>query len=119
LHINLIISQNKNSLLYEMNNDLNKIFCFFLATLTLVFLLFASSAFATSAITPSCSAGKTQQLGLIQTTYNTTGYNSHPSNHAQYNTLVTNYATSSNLFGSGVANNINGSGNPMEQIVII
>ena len=87
-------------------------FSCFLVAFTLVYLLLSSPSMATPAITPSCPAGQTQQLGLIQTTYDTTGYNTHPSNHAQYDTLVTNYATAANLFGSGVASNINGSGNP-------
>lgn len=71
----------------------------------------AETAFATPAIIPSCPAGQTQEFGLIQTTWDKTGYN-HPNNHAQYDTLVANYAIPANLFGSGVASQINGSGNP-------
>jgi len=85
---------------------------YFLVACALVSFFIFRPSFATPAITPSCPAGQTQELGLIQTTYDTTGYNTHPSNHAQYDTLVNNYATPSNLFGSGIVSSINGSGNP-------
>ena len=50
--------------------------------------------------------------GLTQTTYNTTGYGTYPNNTANYNNLVSTYAISSKLIGSGSVSNINGSGNP-------
>jgi type IV pilus assembly protein PilY1 len=49
--------------------------------------------------------------GLTQTTYNISGA-SIPNNHAEYDTLVANYAVIGNRFGTGPANQINGSGNP-------
>ena len=49
---------------------------------------------------------------LTQTTYNTTGYGSFPNNHAEFETLVTTYATTAKRFGSASVANINGSGNP-------
>jgi len=55
------------------------------------------------AVTPNC-ASPSPQLAL--TTYNKSGYN-HPNNHAQFNTLVTNYAIPLKIFGSGLINNIN------------
>lgn len=78
---------------------------------TLLTLFMADLAMATPAITPACASGLVQQSGLIHTTYDKTGYG-HPNNHTQYETLVTNYAVPANLFGSGVALQINGSGNP-------
>ena len=89
----------------------NKFYTAFFVLNILALSLCFSISFATPAITPSCSAGQSQELGLIQTTYDKTGYN-HPSNHSQYETLVSNYAIPANLFGSGVAAQINGSGNP-------
>jgi len=60
-------------------------------------------------VTPSCTT-PIAQIGLR--TYNTSGYGTYPNNAAQYQTLITNYATAANLFGSGYVNQINGSGNP-------
>ncbi len=50
--------------------------------------------------------------GLTQTTYNTTGYNTFPNDHGDFDTLVSNYGTNSKKYGSTTATNINGSGNP-------
>ena len=56
--------------------------------------------------------------GLTQTTYNTTGYGTYPSNHGDFVSLVNTYGnilTNPNTvkqFGTGPASNINGSGNP-------
>ncbi|MGK0271864.1 MAG: hypothetical protein ACI88H_002530 [Cocleimonas sp.] len=61
------------------------------------------------AINPSCASPIPQ---LLLSTYNTTGSGSYPANHAQYNSLVSTYAVTSNLFGSGTVANVNGSGNP-------
>ena len=49
---------------------------------------------------------------LTMTTYNTSGYNDHPANHGEYDSLIKNYAKDSLRFGSGLVNNIDGSGNP-------
>jgi MSHA biogenesis protein MshQ len=56
------------------------------------------------AVTPNCPSTNAQ---LTLTTYNKAGYNDHPNNHTQLNTLVTNYAIPSKRFGSGLINNIN------------
>jgi type IV pilus assembly protein PilY1 len=50
--------------------------------------------------------------GLTQTTYNTTGYNTYPTNNSQFTTLVSTYGITSKKYGSSTASNINGSGNP-------
>jgi len=62
-----------------------------------------------SAVTPTCTTPNSQ---IKMTTYNTTGYNSYPANTNAFSTLVQNYATNANLFGSGNVTQINGSGNP-------
>lgn len=50
---------------------------------------------------------------LIRTTYDITAYiDQYPQNQNEYDTLVSNYANSSYIFGSGTAPNINGEGNP-------
>ncbi len=59
------------------------------------------------AISPSCASPNPQ---LTLTTYKKNGYN-HPNNHADFDTLVTNYAIPSKLFGSGLINNINTTSN--------
>ena len=51
------------------------------------------------------SCTKIQKIAF--STYDTTGYNSYPNNASEYQTLISNYATSSNLFGSGYIDNIN------------
>ncbi len=78
----------------------------------IIFFSFSVKALATPAVTPTCPVGQTQELNLNLSTYDTTGYNSYPSNHAQYDTLKANYATPATIFGSGRVANINGSGNP-------
>lgn len=50
--------------------------------------------------------------GLTQTTYNTTGYGTYPTNHSQFDTLVSNYGIIGKKFGSTSASKIDGSGNP-------
>jgi len=67
----------------------------------------ATSASSTWQIVPS-----SYFFGLTQTTYNTTGYGTYPNNSSEYNTLVSTYAISTKLFGSGSVSNINGTGNP-------
>lgn len=49
---------------------------------------------------------------LTMTTYDITGYGTHPNNHSQYNNLVNKYAIDALKFGSGSVSEINGSGNP-------
>ncbi len=49
---------------------------------------------------------------LTQTTYNTTGYNTWPNDHTQFDTLVSTYGITAKKFGTTTANQINGSGNP-------
>jgi len=49
---------------------------------------------------------------LTQTTYNTQGYTTSPANHADFETLVANYATDAKRIGTAPAANINGNGNP-------
>ncbi len=86
----------------------------FYRTLTslIIYLCFSVQAQATPAITPSCPSGDTQELGLNLTTYNTSGYNTYPSNHAQYDSLISSYAIPSKEFGTSKVPYINGSGNP-------
>jgi len=50
--------------------------------------------------------------GLTLSTYDTTGYNTYPADHAEYVSLINSYAVSSNLFGSAIVDNVDGSGNP-------
>jgi len=64
---------------------------------------------STCPIVPTCLA---PDVGLNLTTYNTTGYDTYPADHSEYDTLVTTYGTYSNRFGKGVVAEINGSGNP-------
>lgn len=85
---------------------------YYLVVLLLAMFLFAPFLYATPAITPGCPAGQSLEPGLIQTTYNTSGYNTHPFNHTQYDTLITNYATPANLYDSGVVYQVNGNSNP-------
>ena len=79
----------------------NVLLVIFLALIPLV-------AKATPATVLTCSVA----AGLHHTTYDTTGYNTWPSNHADYEYLINTYATDANQFGSGTIPNINGSGNP-------
>lgn len=51
-------------------------------------------------------------VGLTRKVYNTTGYTSYPSGRTQFNTLETNYGTSSNLLGTNNPTSIDGTGNP-------
>ncbi len=60
-------------------------------------------------IVPTCSSPISK---IKMTTYDTTGYNSYPSDSTTYATLIQNYGTVANLFGSGYLNQINGSNNP-------
>ena len=54
-----------------------------------------------------------QESGLIQTTYDITGYGSHyPGNHGDYDALVNQYGDTAHEFGSRIADQVNGSGNP-------
>jgi len=63
------------------------------------------------AISPSC-ASPSPQLQL--STYDTVGYNTYPNDHTEYNSLVANYAVPAKIFGSGLVDTINGSGNPYD-----
>lgn len=51
-------------------------------------------------------------VGLTRKVYNTTGDTSYPSGRTQFNTLETNYGTSSNLLGTNNPTSIDGTGNP-------
>ena len=72
-------------------------------------ILYESLLINLSTVTPSCTTPSSQ---VKMTTYNTIGYNSYPNNASEFETLIQNYATDTNLFGSGLVNQINGSGNP-------
>ena len=76
---------------------------------TLYCLSVPALSYATPAVTPTCM---TPASGLTHTTYDTTGYNQWPRNRADYDYLISNYATDANQFGTGISPNINGSGNP-------
>ena len=68
--------------------------------------------YATPAVTPNCPTGQANEPALTLTTYDTTGYNTYPKNHSEYNALVSSYGIPANKFGSGRVATINGSGNP-------
>ncbi|HHS93591.1 MAG TPA: hypothetical protein ENK82_09590, partial [Campylobacterales bacterium] len=72
-------------------------------------ILYTSILTQLTAVTPSCTTPSSQ---INMTTYNTTAYNSYPNDSTQYATLIQNYATDANLFGTGTVAQINGSGNP-------
>jgi MSHA biogenesis protein MshQ len=61
------------------------------------------------AVEPQCSVPDT---GLVRKVYDTTGYNTYPANHAEYENLINTYGTVSNLYGTDVVGEINGTGNP-------
>lgn len=83
-----------------------------LLTIILLFICLTTKSQGTPAVTPSCPAGQTNESSLSVATYNTTGYNSFPNNHAEYDSLVTAYAIPSKKYGSGRVATINGAGNP-------
>ncbi len=92
---------------YKNNRTMYRCRC----CLAIVFLLYCfltAVTYATPAITPPC----TPASGLTHTTYDTTGYDDWPRNHADYDNLIANYANDANQFGSGTIATINGSGNP-------
>ena len=62
-----------------------------------------------TSIVPNCT---TPVQDVEMSTYDTTGYNSYPDNADDFSTLIDNYATDDNWFGSGYTNQINDSGNP-------
>ncbi len=62
-----------------------------------------------AAVTPTCP---TLGPGLLQTTYDTTGYVSSPGSAAEFQTIITTFGTDVLRFGTGTVTNINGSGNP-------
>jgi uncharacterized repeat protein (TIGR01451 family) len=59
------------------------------------------------AIVPTCTNPISK---LKMTTYDTTGYNNYPDDSNRFETLIQDYST--NLFGTGLVSQINGSGNP-------
>ncbi len=67
---------------------------------------------AVIALSPALYA-QNYQPGLTVATYDITGYSAqHPTTHNEYDALVNTYAIPSRLFGEGIANTIDGSGNP-------
>lgn len=71
-----------------------------------------ASGSAWQLVPASAGASEAGLQNVTRTTYDTTGYGTYPSDHAAYDSLVANYATAANEFGSGSVGTINGSGNP-------
>lgn len=84
---------------------------FLVGVILLAIVSVSDDVAATPAITPNCASGLSLAQGLQHATYDKTGYG-HPQNHADFETLVANYATPANVYGSGFVPQINGSGNP-------